>query len=86
MPALTKKPKDNNIRLTLDISPAFYARLEKLSTLVDVKTKTDLIRQALQLYEYMAKKTASGHTFRLVGRDGREENLVFFALPDSTES
>ncbi|MBZ5612203.1 MAG: hypothetical protein LAP38_28425 [Acidobacteriia bacterium] len=36
------------------------------------------MRQSLQLFEYVARRTAKGYTFRAVSRDGREENLVFF--------
>jgi len=84
MPLLSKKRSSaDKTRVTLDLSAAFYERLEKLQTLVDANTKADLIRQALQLYEYMAQKTSSGYRFRQVDPDDKEENLIFFDLPKS---
>jgi len=82
---LTKTQKPNgNVRVTLDLSAQFHSRLTKLECLLDAKTKADVIRQALQLYEYVVKKAAAGYTFRQVSPDGKEENIVFFQLPDST--
>lgn len=83
MPSLLKKRKaQETTRITLDLSKAFYSRLQELETLVDVNTKADVLRQALQLYEFMAKKTAAGYTFRLVSPDQKEQDLVFFDLPN----
>jgi hypothetical protein len=81
----TRKPNDT-IRITLDLSRQFYERLERLETLVDVKTKADVVRQALQCYEFMAKKTSAGFRFRLISPNGEEENLVFFDLPNPGNS
>jgi len=72
-----KRPTAKKIRVTLDLTPDFYHRLEELEGLVEAGTKANLIRQALQLYEYVAKKTIEGHSFRAVSRDGQEETLVF---------
>jgi hypothetical protein len=84
MPLLSKKRKSTEkTRVTLDLSAPFYERLEKLQSLVDANTKADLIRQALQLYEYMAQKTSLGYRFRQVNQEGKEENLIFFDLPKS---
>ncbi len=65
------------IRVTLDLTPDFYQRLENLENLVEAGTKANLIRQALQLYEYVANRTIEGCSFRAVTPDGREETLVF---------
>lgn len=81
-----KTRKGDTIRVTLDVSPPFYERLENLERLVEARTKSDVIRQALQFYEFMAKKTAAGFRFRLIGPTGQEENLVFFHLPDGGET
>ncbi len=72
-----KRDTNKKVRVTLDLSPQFYERLEQLERLVDGGTKANVIRQALQLYEYLAQKTLDGHTFRAVDKDGREEKIVF---------
>jgi hypothetical protein len=77
--------KDNGrakkIRVTLDLTPAFHQRLEELEALVEADSKASLIRQALQLYEYVAKRTLEGSTFRAVKPDGEEEAIVFLGPP-----
>jgi hypothetical protein len=73
-----KMPKQTDkIRITLDLSRKFYERLEELESLVGAESKAMVVRQALQLYEYVAQKASEGYSFRAVGRDGREHNVVF---------
>ncbi len=73
------KNSEKKVRVTIDLTPQFNQRLEQLEALVDAaSSKADIIRQALQLYEYVARRTVEGYTFRAVSRNGREENLVFF--------
>jgi hypothetical protein len=71
-------PKQNDkVRITLDLSRKFYERLEELESLVGAESKAVVVRQALQLYEYVAQKASEGYIFRAVGRDGREQDIVF---------
>lgn len=84
MPSTRKQKSSEKVRVTLDLSPQFHERLEKLQSLVDANTKADLIRQALQLYEYVAQETAAGSKFRQIGPDGNEKEILFFGLPAST--
>jgi hypothetical protein len=74
-----KKPDaEKKTRVTLDLSPQFNERLESLEALVDASSKAEVIRHALQLYEYVAQRAFEGYSFRAVAPNGREENLVFF--------
>ena len=75
---MKKSDSEKKVRVTIDLTPQFNQRLEQLETLVEANSKADIIRQALQLYEYVARRTAEGCTFRTVSRSGRETNLVFF--------
>lgn len=84
MPLTRKQRSTEKIRVTLDLSSQFHDRLEKLQSLVDANTKADLIRQALQLYEYIAQATASGSKFREIGPHGEEKEILFFGLPTAT--
>jgi len=72
------KNSEKKVRVTIDLTPQFNQRLENLEALVEANSKADIIRQALQLFEYVARRTADGYTFRAVSREGRAENLVFF--------
>ena len=71
---------EKKIRITLDLTPDFYERLEGLETLVEAESKASLIREALQLYEYVAKKSKEGYNFK-IQKDNVEKDLVFFSLP-----
>lgn len=70
---------DKKVRVSLDLPAAFNTRLEALEKLTQADSKAGLIRQALQIYEYIARKTLDGYSFRAVNPDGKEENLVFFS-------
>jgi hypothetical protein len=77
---LTKGSKaartNKNIRLTLDLTQEFYARLEKLEARGAVVGKANIIRQALQLYEYLVEQHAKGYTFKTVSPHGSEATLI----------
>ncbi|HEV7509865.1 MAG TPA: hypothetical protein VGS07_33640 [Thermoanaerobaculia bacterium] len=76
----TRPSKEDKIRLTVDLSKPFYNRLEQLERFVEAGSKASLIRQALQLYEYVAKRAAEGCDFRIVDKNGREEKVVLLDL------
>jgi hypothetical protein len=69
----------NKIRVSLDLSEPFHRRLSELEHLTHAESKAGVIRQALQIYEYVAKKTQQGSIFKSVDKNGLEENLVFFS-------
>ena len=68
----------DTVRVSLDLSEAFHRRLSELEQLTHAESKAGVIRQALQLYEYMARKTLQGHKFISVDKNGLHESLVFF--------
>jgi uncharacterized protein (DUF608 family) len=75
-----KQDLGQKIRVTLDLTPQFYERLEQLEDLVEADSKAGVIRQALQLYEYVARKSLEGWAFRAVNSNGKEENIVFLSV------
>ncbi len=78
-PMLKTRVPEKKTRITLDLTPEFYQRLENLETLVGSESKASLIREALQLYEYMAQQVKEGYTFKMQ-KDGHEKEIVFFKL------
>jgi hypothetical protein len=74
------KTPEKKTRITLDLTPDFYRRLEDLEAVVGSESKAGLIREALQLYEYVAQKVKDGYTFK-IQKGGDEKELVFFKLP-----
>jgi metal-responsive CopG/Arc/MetJ family transcriptional regulator len=76
---LKTKPVEKKTRITVDFTSDFYKRLEELERLVEAESKASLIREALQLYAYIAQKVKEGYTFKM--RKGAEEQeIVFFRL------
>ena len=69
--------KEQRVRITLDLDPEFYARLEELRRKVG-KTKAGVIRDALRLYEDVAEKSMSGSSFLVVDSRGRSRGISFF--------
>ena len=73
-----KGAESGKIRVTLDLTPQFYKRLENLEKLVEAESKASLLRQALQLYEYVATRIIDGWSFQaLPPENGQPEKIVF---------
>jgi len=75
------KEESKKIRIALDVTPGFYERLEALEELVEGDSKASVIRQALQLYEYLVKQHLDGASFKVVPRDGPAKEIAFFGFP-----
>jgi len=73
------KTKKSTIRLTVDFSKEGYGRLEQLAEIVDARSKADVIRDALRVYEYFAKKSKQGAGFCVVEED-EHKSIVLFGL------
>jgi hypothetical protein len=67
------------IRVSVDLPVPFYKRLDKLEKLTHAESKAGVIRQALQVYEYIAQKTLLGYSFRAINPNGETENPIFFS-------
>ena len=71
----------SKIRITLDVTPDFYARLTALEERVDAPSKASVVRDALQLYDYISSRQATGWRFEATSPDGEKEHPVFLNLP-----
>jgi len=67
------------IRVSLDLTDVAHQRLAALEQMTHAETKAGVIRNALQIYEYVAMKSAQGCKFVCVNPDGKEESLLFFS-------
>lgn len=76
---------EKKIRMTIDLTPEFYKRLEELEAAVGSGSKASLIRDALQLYEYVAKKSREGYSFS-IRKGSDEKEIVFFHLEPSVQT
>lgn len=64
------------VRVSLDLSPEVFVRLEDLEDLTGVGSKAAVLRQALQLYEFVVHRAVDGWKFE-ASKGGEKENLVF---------
>jgi hypothetical protein len=76
---LNIKPQEQKIPIILDLTPEFYRLLEALEQSVGSESKAGLIREALQLYNYIARKANEGYTFK-IQKGPEEKDIVFFKL------
>jgi len=77
----TKTPDDRKVRLTIDVTPEFYERLERLERRTEAGSKATVIRQALQLFEYFVLKTEEGKEIVIrTPSGGDERSLEFFPV------
>jgi hypothetical protein len=75
----TAKPANDardRVRVTLDLSREGHKRLEALARTANVSNATAL-RLALQLFEFVVKRTAEGCRFKKVEKDGSESEITF---------
>ena len=78
---MKKAQDEKKIRLTLDVTPEFYERLEALERKTEAGSKANLIRQALQLYEYFVIRTVDEGKeiiVRTPPEDDREKRVELF--------
>lgn len=70
----------NKKRITLDVTPEFYDRMETLQATMGEVTKAQMVCLSLQLLEYVAKQRADGVQFFERDSDGRLREVVFIGL------
>jgi metal-responsive CopG/Arc/MetJ family transcriptional regulator len=72
--------KGRKIRITVDLSPALFERLDRLTILLGAESKATVIRDALRLLEYLAEETSQGRRFFRERPSGEKEALVFLGI------
>ena len=76
---MSQTPKAKKVRLTVDLQPRFYQRLNQLEELVEANSKADMIRDSLRIYDVIARKVLAGNRICAVDDDGNQQELVFIA-------
>jgi hypothetical protein len=59
-------------RITVDLNPHDYGRLERLERTLEAGSKVEVIRRAIKLYGFVAQHVADG---------GTRETVVLLGLP-----
>jgi hypothetical protein len=76
------KKQDNKIRITIDLTPEFYTRLQNLEKILQFDTKAQVIREALRLYEFLASEWQGGTEFYRSKEKGEVEKISLFTEYD----
>jgi hypothetical protein len=63
------------VRMTVDLTPEFRERLEKLEEKTYLGNKATVIRHALALYEYLITMTEGGSEIVVRSPNGEERHL-----------
>jgi len=74
---MSKTPdKPKNVRITVDLSSAGYARLEAIESATGAGSKAEVVRRALQLYEYVTTRSRAGAELCVLEEDGTKTVLL----------
>jgi hypothetical protein len=72
-PTLSERGKMT--RMTVDLTPEFRARLEKLEEKTYLGNKATVIRHALAIYEYLVTMTEEGSEIVVRSPNGEERHM-----------
>lgn len=67
------------LKLSIALTPALNNRVEQLEVMTGAKSKSDVVREALRLYEYFVKQAAAGNQFAIT-KHGKFETVILFGL------
>lgn len=65
-------------RVQMDLSPKSYERLKEMMVISEAESYSDLLKDALQLLEYILKLDASGAKFIVEHATGDRETVKIF--------
>lgn len=66
-------------RVQMDLAPNSFERLNKLKDAVEATTYTEVMRDALRVYEYLVEMDAKGNSFFVKDADGNFAEVKIFA-------
>lgn len=76
-----KTEKEKKPRIVLEVTTDFGERIDELRQLVQASSRTEVIRDAVRLYEFLAERQRDGWEFTMTSPEGKEETPRFFLYP-----
>lgn len=67
-------------RITLDLSPSLYGRLEGLEERLGYSSKADVIRESLRLMGFVCDRVDQGDRVQALDKDGNVETIVLLGV------
>jgi hypothetical protein len=63
----------------MELSSGSFARLNKIKELTEASSYTEVMKDALRLYEYFVKKDSEGSDFLVRSKNGDMSEIKIFA-------
>jgi hypothetical protein len=63
----------------MELSPSSFERLNKLKDLVEASSYTEVMKDALRLYEFFVEKDSEGSSFLVRSKQGDVAEIKIFA-------
>ena len=63
-------------RVSLELSPESYKRLNKLKNMIDASSNTEVVNRALHVLEYAVEARRMGRNLQYTGNSGRTIEVV----------
>jgi len=70
---------EKKMRVQIDLAPQSYDRLKRLKEITEASSYTDVLKDALRLYEFILETDQKGAKLKIVDDEGRESDLKIFA-------
>lgn len=71
--------KPARTRVQIDLAPQSYERLKRLKEITEASSYTDVLKDALRVYEYLVESTDRGERLSVTDKDGRTTDLRLFS-------
>lgn len=78
MECILPKP-EKRVRVQIDLAPQSFERLKRLKTITEATSYTDVLRDALRLYEFIIDTDEKGDRLLVVDAAGLQSELKIFA-------
>lgn len=66
-------------RVQMDLSPSSFQRLKRIKGLTEAGSYTEVMKDALRLYEFIVQKDTEGASFFVKPKDGDLAEIKIFA-------
>lgn len=65
-------------RVQMDLSEGSFDRLQRLKELADVSSYSEIMRDAIRLYEFLLQEDVAGSKFHIEGPEGKIKEVKLF--------
>ena len=82
---MSREQKEKAIRISVDLSPRCYERLEQIEEKVSASSKAEVVREALRLYEFLVGHACRGTEFQLLEKGSTTPKTIVMFTEIETE-